>query len=336
MIDVSENKLQGRLPRSLANCVMLEFIVLSDNQFNDVFPFWLGNLPELKLLAMRHNGFYGVIGKPKKNLCFPELRILDLSHNNFSGKFPFEFIFSGNAMRGITASYSTYMETYSNLKVSAYVQPFTYEYSNTMTNKGVDRYYEKVQEDLGVVDISSNKFEGTIPEFMWKLKGLRFLNISHNIFTGYIPSILGNLALLESLDLSQNKLCGGIPHQFTQLTFLAEFNVSHNNLTGPIPHERQFTTFDHTSYEGNPGLCGDALPKKCGINPKTPLPPTATFEENDSDFGIEVDWKFVLAGFASGLVVGVVLADTVITRRHEWIIEIVAKLIKVLRRRPIS
>ncbi|KAM5554676.1 putative receptor like protein 25 [Rosa sericea] len=94
----------------------------------------------------------------------------------------------------------------------------------------------------------------------------------------------------------------------TQLTFLAEFNVSHNNLTGPIPHGTQFTTFDHTSYEENTGLCGDALPKKCGINPKTPLPPTATFEENDLNSGIEFDWKFVLAGFASGLVVGVVLA----------------------------
>ncbi|CAL8121379.1 unnamed protein product [Prunus armeniaca] len=39
MIDVSDNKLQGQLPRSLENCVMLEFLVLSNNEFNDVFPF---------------------------------------------------------------------------------------------------------------------------------------------------------------------------------------------------------------------------------------------------------------------------------------------------------
>ncbi|CAL9006625.1 unnamed protein product [Prunus brigantina] len=61
MIDVSHNQLQGQLPRSLANCVMLEYLVLSNNQFSDVFPIWLGTLPELKLLAMRHNRFKGVI-----------------------------------------------------------------------------------------------------------------------------------------------------------------------------------------------------------------------------------------------------------------------------------
>ncbi|XP_070681744.1 receptor-like protein 43 [Malus domestica] len=91
MIDVSHNKLQGQLPRSLANCVMLEYLVLSNNRFNDVFPIWLGTLLKLKLLAMRHNGFYGVIGKSRKNVDFPKLRILDLAYNDFTGAVPSMF-----------------------------------------------------------------------------------------------------------------------------------------------------------------------------------------------------------------------------------------------------
>nr|XP_011469225.1 PREDICTED: receptor-like protein kinase 2 [Fragaria vesca subsp. vesca] len=108
MIDVSHNKLQGQLPRSLANCASLEFLVLSNNQFDDVFPLWLGTLQKLKILAMRHNRFYGVTGQPKKNLHFPELRILDLSYNSFRGKFPAEYIFSGYAIRGLSSVKSSY------------------------------------------------------------------------------------------------------------------------------------------------------------------------------------------------------------------------------------
>ncbi|PRQ56711.1 putative leucine-rich repeat-containing, plant-type, leucine-rich repeat domain, L [Rosa chinensis] len=334
MLDVSYNQLHGKIPRSLANCVMLESLVLSVNKFSDVFPFWLASLPELKLLAMHHNAFYGVIGNTKENLHFPELRILDLSYNNFRGEFPSEYIFSGNAMRGIVLSQPTYMEASSDLNIPNVNAPrFSYSFTVTISNKGFERYYGHIQEDLGVIDISSNNFRGKIPEFIGNLKGLRFLNISNNIFNGSIPSFLENLTLLEALDLSQNQLSGEIPQQLVQLTSLANFNVSYNNLTGSIPQGRQFQTFENTSYKGNPELCGDPLTRRCGnsIAPAQ-LPPSNSIEENVSGSAFELDWKFVLAGFGSGLLVGVVLADVAITRRRELFLEIVGMLIRLMKR----
>ncbi|XP_021800933.1 receptor-like protein 12 [Prunus avium] len=316
MIDVSHNQLQGQLPRSLANCAMLEYLVLSNNQFSDVFPIWLGALPELKLLAMRHNGFNGVIGQSRKNVDFPKLRILDLSYNNFTGEIPPLF-------PDIVVNMSTYMQTEVNYVVIGVYVTRRVAYSVTIAVKGLDLYYSKILEGFAAIDISSNKFEGKIPEFIGNLTELRSLNISSNILTGSIPSSLGKLTNLESLDLSQNKLSGQIPEQLTRLTFLGNFDVSHNNLTGPIPQGTQLTSLNSTSYEGNPGLCGDPLPK-CG-NQEAPQPPPSTKEDSDSGSAqtLEFDLKFCLAGIGSGFVVGVVLADVAITRRKELFLKIV-------------
>ncbi|KAL6130614.1 hypothetical protein ACLB2K_068993 [Fragaria x ananassa] len=333
MLDVSQNQLQGQLPRSLGNCLVLETLILSNNNLSDVFPFWLGSLPELKILAMRHNGFHGVIGKPGNNQRFPKLRVLDLSYNSFTGQFLAEYIFTEYGMRpNVTVSQETYIEA--DIKYEAANGIFTLSYGSTITitSKGVDRYYSKIQEAFAVIDISSNKFEGKIDEWIGNLKGLLSLNVSNNHLTGRIPSSLGNLTDLESLDLSNNKLSGEIPQQLAGLTFLAEFNVSHNNLTGPIPSGTQLRGFDLSSYEGNSGLCGDPLPKKCG-NTDTPaqVPPTGT-EETGTGSGIEFDWIFVLAGYGSGLVIGVVLADLAITRRPVWFHEIFGTLIRLMEK----
>ncbi|CAL8121377.1 unnamed protein product [Prunus armeniaca] len=234
-------------------------------------------------------------------------------------------------MRGVSLNQSKYLTTYTYIQTGVgHGQAFIYDFQTTITNKGVRRYYPKIQEDFTSVDLSSNKFKGNISEFIGNLKGLRSLNVSNNTLSGCIPSSLGNLTLLESLDLSQNKLSGEIPQQLTHLTFLATLNISHNNLTGPIPQGTQLTSFNITSYEGNPGLCGDPLPEKCG-NPEAPQLPPYSVEEDDSTFGIEFEWKFVLAGFGSGLVIGVVLADLLITRRPEWFIKIVAMVKPMIR-----
>ncbi|XP_038679614.1 receptor-like protein EIX1 [Tripterygium wilfordii] len=56
--------------------------------------------------------------------------------------------------------------------------------------------------DLNHLDLSLNDFEGTqIPEFLGKLRNLRYLNISFASFGGEVPSHLGNLSSLQELDL---------------------------------------------------------------------------------------------------------------------------------------
>ncbi|ONI18152.1 hypothetical protein PRUPE_3G199900, partial [Prunus persica] len=146
-----------------------------------------------------------------------------------------------------------------------------------------------------LIDFSSNRFEGEIPAgVIGNLRGLLFLNFSNNALTGLIPSSLWNLTALESLDLSQNQLSRGIPNNLAQLTFLEYFNVSYNHLWGLIPLGQQFGTLVEVSYQGNSGLCGKPLSKKCDSS--ISLPPSIFEEDEDSGFQIALDWYVVLPG----------------------------------------
>ncbi|XP_062115639.1 receptor-like protein 48 [Humulus lupulus] len=323
MVDFSHNNFQGKLQRPFATCVNLEFLDFSYNQISDVFPTWLGSFPLLKVVLMRENKFHGVIGKPEHTKGeFPMLQIIDVSHNYFTGALPSEYMLLWDAMKAFKVSDWKYMNAGENVTYNTHVIGggiTLYNYSTTFVMKSVATSYGKIPANLAVIDLSSNNFSGQIPESIGSLKALYSLNLSNNALTGHIPPSLGTLTELESLDLSQNQLSGKIPQQLAELKFLQKFDVSYNNLIGLIPQENQFHTFENTSFEGNQGLCGDPLWKKCenGL-----LPPSSALDKDaDSNFSIELDWKFALAGLVSGLVIGVSLGEMVIPRtRLAWLI----------------
>ncbi|XP_023875228.1 putative receptor like protein 25 [Quercus suber] len=308
---------------------MLEVIDTSNNRFKDTFPTWLGKFPNLKLLLLQSNKFYGQILKsPKTNNEFPNLQILDLSYNGFTGKLPLNFFKNLNALKLDNELHLIYIHDEISDSVGIYKISIIYEYSMKITNKGLDKVYDKVQQSFKAIDMLSNKFVGEIPEFIGDLKGLHMLNLSNNILIGNIPPSLGNLLNLKSLDLSQNRLSGEIPPQLAQLTFLERFNVSHNRLIGFIPQGKQFNTFDNSSFDGNIGLCGNPLSKKCWISDSSP-PSPSIFEKSldTSKFLFEFGWKIVLVGYGFGLIIEAIIGNVMATRKHDW-------LMKTFRMKP--
>lgn len=333
MINFSQNKFHGHLPRSLAKCTMLKVLDLRDNQFIDIFPFWLGHLPNLEVLILRSNKFNGPVETLQTYFKFPNMRIIDISYNDFNGKLPLRLFENWKARKFENVHPFTYIHDNSYIglpngfaRFSNWVYPYTY--SMMITNKGMNVFYRKVQELFTAIDFSNNKFVGYIPESIGNLKGAQLLNLSNNNLTGHIPLSLGELTDLEALDLSQNKLSGEIPQQLTQLTFLEFFNVSHNNLTGLIPQGKQFDTFENTSFEGNPRLCGRPLTRKCGNSNDPSSQPPILEESQESGFPFEFGWKIVVIGYGFGFVVGVIIGSIVFVRKHDW-------LMKTFRIRPL-
>nr|CAN72497.1 hypothetical protein VITISV_010512 [Vitis vinifera] len=118
------------------------------------------------------------------------------------------------------------------------------------------------------LDLSNNYFHGSlpkdigeIPQSLFNISSLRFLNLeinnleddeissfSHcrelrvlklsiNQFIGGIPQALGSLSNLEELYLGYNKLTGGIPREIGNLSNLNILHLASSGINGPIPAE---------------------------------------------------------------------------------------------------
>ena len=318
-LDFNSNQLEGLVPQSLIICKELEVLDLGNNKINGTFPHWLGALPKLQVLVLRSNRFHGHIGFSKIISPFMSLKIIDLAHNDFEGDLPEMYFKSLKAIMNIDEGNTT----------REYIGDSYYQDSMMVTIKGLDLEFVKILNTFTTIDLSSNRFQGEIPECIGNLNSLRGLNLSHNDLKGHIPLSFRNLKMLESLDLSSNKLSGQIPQELTSLTFLSVLNLSQNHLTGFIPQGNQFGTFGNDSYYKNTGLCGFPLSQRCTTD-EIPYPS----QEIEAKFESGFDWKITLMGYGCGLVIGLSLGCLIfVSGKPEWLVWIIDKNIhkKIVR-----
>ncbi|XP_008775246.2 phytosulfokine receptor 1-like [Phoenix dactylifera] len=263
----------------------LQALVVAVCALTGSIPSWLANIKELSLLDLSWNHFTG--GIP---LCIGSLDYLfylDLSNNSLTGEIPMS----------LTKLKTLNSDSLSHNGSSSHGIPFF-----SWKNPTRLLWYKQYMNFPPTVDLSNNMMDGTIWKETGNLRLLQVLDLSNNNFTGSIPDELSGLRNLETLDLSFNGLSGTIPASLVNLTFLSSFNVAHNHLQGQIPKGGQFSTFSSSSFEGNPGLCGEFF-LVCNSTSKPPEK-----EENDREESNFVLEGLPLAmGFISGFLLIVIL-----------------------------
>ncbi|XBI02994.1 hypothetical protein VPH35_131471 [Triticum aestivum] len=335
---LSTNNLHGQLSSRIGNLKHLSFLSLGKNNFTNITNALqiLKSSKNLSTLFIGHNFRGEILPQDETIDGFGNLQVLDIQGCQFSGRIPVwisraanlqVLLLCGNRLTGPipgwinSLSHLFYMDVSTNrltgqIPLTLMEMPMLKSTENithmnprvfdlTVTN-GPSLEYRTITSFPAVLNLRNNCLTGVIPPQIGQLKALVVLDFSFNKLSGQIPHSVCNLTNLQVLDLSSNNLAGAIPVALNALHFLSAFSISNNNLEGPIPSGGQFDTFQNSSFDRNPKLCGSALTQKCNsAEAHQPIIPSAK----------QADYKvaFVIA-FGAFFGVGVLYDQLVLSR----------------------
>ncbi|XLT15046.1 hypothetical protein HN51_060736 [Arachis hypogaea] len=270
---LSSNNFQGTIPVALQNITSIESLDLYDNSLTSV-PSWLDlsrnkldgricidfqKLVNLSYLDLSSNNLNGPITvEESRLLVLSEMSDLNLSNNQISGSLPEhighimpnlnDLILGNNLINGSIPKSLCQVDYLSILDLS----------KNRLSGKIPDCWKDKyVWEEI---NLSSNKLSGAVPSSFGNLSTLAWLHLNNNSLHGEFLASMRNLphllimdlgenqlsgtisswsantfSSLQILRLRQNLLSGGIPSQICELSSLKILDLSRNNLNGSIP-----------------------------------------------------------------------------------------------------
>ncbi|WVZ91020.1 hypothetical protein U9M48_037253 [Paspalum notatum var. saurae] len=226
-IDLSTNRLTGRIPEDFGKLTSLTLLFLYNNQLHGLIPPSIGLLPNLKDIRLFNNMLSGAL--PPELRKHSPLGNFEVPNNNLSGELPdglcsnkqlydivvFNNSFSGKLPKSLDGCYRL-----NNLML----------FNNHFTGEFPKNLWSVVTNQLSVVMIQNNNFSGTFPtQLPWNFSRL---DISNNRFSGPIPTLAGKMKVFKA---ANNLLSGEIPWDLTGISQITDLDLSMNQITGPIP-----------------------------------------------------------------------------------------------------
>jgi Leucine-rich repeat (LRR) protein len=273
--------LYGTLPTENGLLTSLQVFNMENNEMNGLLPTELCQLTNLQYLNLGRNNFYSRI-PPCIGDKLTNLQSLYLDGNNLNDRLPTSmmklkqlkhFVISDNLLTGdpiplwnqLTSLEVLFADR--NDFLSSVDVTFLWNCTNLRwidvsdnnlqlaNNHPFPRHLLQMSS-LEVLDVSSNRLEGTIHsglqsntvlqylsltgnvlygglQELTNLRNLRHLDVSDNEFSGTIPSEFGSLSHLRLLFLGDNEYSiGQLPASFVNLTLLEDLSIRDGQLNG--------------------------------------------------------------------------------------------------------
>uniref|UniRef100_A0A7N0TAG3 Verticillium wilt resistance-like protein n=1 Tax=Kalanchoe fedtschenkoi TaxID=63787 RepID=A0A7N0TAG3_KALFE len=260
----------------------LEHLNLDDNNLQGPFPAFIFELQSLTDLILSYNHIGGTLRfealQQLKNLAF-----LDLSYNNISVEFgeePLTFPrLSGLKLASCNLKAFPKLAGISDLefwgldfsanRITGHIPDWTWNafhdgaYLNLSHNQL--QAFESAAGDsvAGIIDLSSNELQGSIPQFPSALH----LNLSGNSFNASVFSSIHESYATYYFSLANNSLHGNIPESACNAESTA-FDMSNNFLSGELPQcltqipNSKLLNFMNNNFTG---LIPDTFPITCSL-----------------------------------------------------------------------
>ncbi|KAL7613841.1 hypothetical protein Lser_V15G09155 [Lactuca serriola] len=209
-LNISHNRIQGKLTQDLEFLATNAVVDLSDNSFSGPLPSSF-NRPDIDFLDLSTNHLSGSL---QQFLCpkiqeSRQLKVLNLANNNLSGVIP-------NCWVNWDSLYVLNLE-------------------NNRLSGGIPRSMGEVPF-LRSLNIRRNNLSGKIPVSVMSSKSLLIIDLADNKLTGItLTPKWGKATRLKLLSLRSNMLDGKFPNELCHLTSVQILDLADNNLSGSIP-----------------------------------------------------------------------------------------------------
>ncbi|XP_039802656.1 receptor like protein 21-like [Panicum virgatum] len=239
-LDISNNNFEGSIP-NCSSKLMLYFLNMSSNTLSG-FPSHFFNSSNVEVLDIRYNRFMGSLDWIQH---LYKIKLLLLGGNMFEGHISAELCH----LRYLNIIDLSHNRLSGSLPPCIGAIPFGY---HTDDDVHLFMFYD-VALDVGLssMDYNDPLFNYDVnylhQGFTFSTKGniytysrgfysiMSGIDLSANMLSGEIPWEMGNLSHVKSLNLSHNFFIDQIPATFANMSTIESLDLSHNELSGPIP-----------------------------------------------------------------------------------------------------
>ncbi|KAH7516676.1 hypothetical protein FEM48_Zijuj10G0160400 [Ziziphus jujuba var. spinosa] len=227
-LELGKMRLAGKLSESIGSLDQLRTLNLSTNFLKSSLPSSLFHLPNLEVLDLSNNDFYGPV--PDTNL--PSIIDLVISENSLNGSLPDGICGNSSAIKLLNLAVNYISGNLPDGLRNCSSLEYLYLGTNNLTG-GITESILQLQK-LTELKLEDNKLSGLLNEGIGNLTNLVRLDISTNMFSGTIPDVIRNTGKLQFFVAHSNRFNGTIPSSLTNCPTLTLLNVRNNTLEGPI------------------------------------------------------------------------------------------------------